>query len=155
MNKFVKISGILLAIGFTIIACNKTSSNTKKLDGGEWQITQLSVDGMEVEELPHWVIAECDPYEETCTGQWLNDEGGEAKFAWQFNDKGKVFEIANQSELLEEDEHEHGEHEAAMQCQYFSGAYQVVEQKKKAMKFESSTTLGYSGKKVVLAIEKK
>ena len=41
------------------------------------------------------------------------------------------------------------------QCQNFSGVYSVKEHKKKSMSFESNSTIGFSGKKVVIKIEKK
>ena len=57
---------------------------------------------------------------------------------------------SNQSELTGD----HAQDEVVLQCQNFSGVYDVIEHKKKSMKFESTTTLGFSGKKVVITIEK-
>lgn len=54
---------------------------------------------------------------------------------------------------LSGDNYFHAE-ELADQCVNFSGTYEVIEHKRKTMKFESSSTIGFSGKKVVITIEK-
>ncbi len=132
-------------------ACNKTKSNTNRLDGGEWTVKVLTVDGVSQDELPSWNVSECDAYEASCLSEWKNEEGGISKFIWQFREKGQKFEISNQSETSGE----HSQDEAVVQCQNFSGVYEVTEHKKKTMKFESSTTLANAGKKVVIELEKK
>ncbi|MGL4599062.1 MAG: hypothetical protein ACRCYO_16200, partial [Bacteroidia bacterium] len=77
-----------------------------------------------------------------------------ADFVWQFRDKGKTFELSNQSTA--EDAHGGG-HEAEeniAQCMEYSGVYVVKEQSKKELSLESKTTIGYAGQKVVLKLEK-
>lgn len=151
MKKIILLASVTLIVALAFTACNKTKLYANQLDGGEWYVTELSVEGINEAELPHWNIGDCDAYKESCTGEWKNDEGGNGKFAWQFREKGKKFEISNQSELTGD----HAQDEVVLQCQNFSGVYDVIEHKKKSMKFESTTTLGFSGKKVVITIEKK
>lgn len=151
-------ASIILSIAF--IACNKTKMYTNRLDGGDWKVTELSVDGTNEAELPEWTIGECDAYKEACKGDWKNDHGHKANFIWQFREKGKKFEISNQSKVedvtagLIGDMFFHAE-ELADQCVNFSGTYEVVEHKKKMMEFKSTTTIGFPGKTVVIKIEKK
>ena len=51
--------------------------------------------------------------------------------------------------------HNHADEEVAEQCYNFSGVYEVVSAKKKAMEFSSTATLGHTGSTVVIKIEKK
>lgn len=148
MKNMLFISAAVVLIG--AVSCNKTKVNSNRLDGGNWKVTELTVDGVSEAELPSWNISECDIYEQTCTGTWTNEEGGHADFAWQFRGKGKIFEIANQ----QSDFHGHADEEATMQCQNFSGVYDVVERGKKNMEFKTTAAIGYPGQSVVIRIEK-
>lgn len=147
-NIFACIFIIALAAGFA--ACNKTKKYSKRLSGETWKVTELSVDGTPEAELPTLVFEECDIYEESCMAEWKNEEGGHGEFVWQFREKGKVFEISNQSDHT----HSHADEEAQAQLSSFSGVYDVIEHKKKVMLFESTATIGYPGKRVVLKMEK-
>lgn len=149
MKKIVTVTAIaaLLIISY---ACNKTKTYSNRLDGGNWKVTELSIDGVNQSELPEWIINECDIYGESCTGEWKNDEGGHGEFVWQFREKGKTFEISNQSDHT----HSHADEEAQAQCSDFSGVYTVEESGKKKMKFTSTTTIGYPGNTAVIVIEK-
>lgn len=157
MKAIVKLATTLCAIVLIAAACNKSKTYSKRLiKAGEWNITELSVDGTNEDELPDWEIADCDIYEQSCQGEWKNDEGGHAIFVWQFRDKGDTFEISRQ----EEDDghghsHGHAEEEAIEQCYEFSGVYEVIEHKKKSMEFKSTATLGHPGQTVVIKMEKK
>jgi len=161
IEKTSKLVALVLAVAFLFTACNKTKKIANRLDDGEWKITELSVDGTNENELPTWKIVDCDGYKKSCTGEWKNDEGGNANFVWQFREKGKVFEISNQSDLHGDhagEEHageEHAQEEAVLQCQNFSGIYEVLEHKRKTMKFKSTKTVGFSEKTVLITIEKK
>ena len=84
MIKYSKIIIAVFSIAVLVASCNKTKSTSKRLmKAGEWNVTELSVDGVNQEELPHWVIGDCDIYEESCIGSWQNDEGGATDFVWQ------------------------------------------------------------------------
>jgi hypothetical protein len=141
---------LFVAAASIAVACNKTKTYSNRLDGGVWKVTELSVDGVNQSELPDWNINECDIYGESCTGEWQNAEGGHGEFVWQFRDKGKTFEISNQSDHT----HSHADEEAQAQCSDFSGVYTVEESGKKKMKFSSTVTIGYPGSTAVITIEK-
>ena len=150
---------LLIASMAFLGACNKTKTNSNRLiKGGEWTVTELSVNGTNEAELPEWEIEDCEIYDASCEGEWKNEEGGHAEFIWQFRAKGDNFEISHQAEA-EEDGHAHGDdhaaEEAAAQCYAFSGVYDVVTRKKKEMEFTSTTTVGHPGATVVIKIEKK
>lgn len=145
-----KLITITTSIVLAISACSKTKVSTNKIGGEEWHVTELSVDGVNEDELPHLMFNDCNAYEESCTGQWKNHEGGKSNFAWQFRNKGKTFEISNQSELTGD----HAQDEAVLQCQNFSGVYEVIERKKESMELKSKTTLAYSNQTVVIKLEK-
>jgi len=158
MKKIIILMGAIAA-PLIYASCNKTKINTNRLDGGEWKITELSVDGVNEAEFPHWNISECDAYDETCMGEWINHHGNIVKFAWQFRDKGKTFEISNQSTFEEATAgltgHDYLEAEENLeQCQNFSGVYGVVKRKKTSMEFKTSSSIGFPGKLVVIKIEK-
>jgi hypothetical protein len=144
----------LVSIGI-LTACNKTKQSSSRLmKGGRWEVTELTVDGTAQTVLPDLIIEDCDIYDETCYGEWEGG-GGHAYFAWQFRDKGKVFELSRQN-MPEDDGHSHGAAGLAMeqQCYDFSGVYQVEESSSTAFTFTSSSTAGFSGKKVVMKLAK-
>jgi hypothetical protein len=150
--KLVTLS-ITLLIGMS--ACNKAKTISKKfIKTGEWTITELSVDGVNEDELPTWEINDCDIYAESCSGEWRNEEGGHTKFIWQFREKANTFEISHQKHE-EEHDNDHASEEVAEQAFNFSGVYEVIERKKDAMEFTSKNTVGYSGQKVIIKIQKK
>ena len=152
--KTLKIISLSMAILIGFASCNKTKVNSKRLiKAGEWKVTELSVDGSNEAELPSWEIEDCDIYEQSCMGEWMNDEGGHAEFVWQFREKGKTFEISYQAD--EDHAHDHAAQEAAAQAYAFSGVYEVVGRKTKEMQFHTTSALGHAGKAVVIKIEKK
>jgi hypothetical protein len=149
MKLIITSLSLVLLVG-TLNSCNKTKTNANRIEDGEWDVTELSVDGVNEDELPHLHFSDCDAYSSACTGEWENHEGGKGNFAWQFNDKGETFAISNQSEVTGE----HATDEAILQCQNFSGNYKVVECTKKTMAFETTSALAYVGKTVILKMEK-
>lgn len=150
MKLIITSLSLVLLVG-TLNSCNKTKTNANRIEDGEWDVTELSVDGVNQDELPHLHFSVCDAYSSPCTGEWENHEGGKGNFAWQFNDKGETFAISNQSEVTGE----HATDEAILQCQNFSGNYSVVLNDKKMMEFKTTTALGFEGKTVILKMEKK
>lgn len=150
MKKIIMLSRLALVAALVIMSCNKTKISAKRLDGGEWHVKELSVDGVNEAELPEWNIGECDGYKESCLGDWVNHEGGKSKFVWQFREKAEKFEISNQSELSGD----HATDEAVLQCQSFSGTYDVISRKKKEMEFKTTSAIGFTGKTVIIKIEK-
>jgi len=158
MRSSLTIALHISTMAFLGTACNKTKTNSNRLmKAGEWTITELSVDGTNEAELPEWEIEDCDIYDESCHGEWKNEEGGHSEFVWQFRNSGDDFEISRQAEEEEGHSHEedHAAEEAAAQCFAFSGIYEVVTRKKDEMEFTSTTTEGYPGSTVVIKISKK
>jgi hypothetical protein len=153
MKNYLKVTVVLIAV--IVSACNKTKSTSNKLiKAGEWQVTELSVDGVNEAELPTWEIEDCSIYEKSCFAEWKNEEGGHAEFVWQFREKANIFEISHQAEDGHGHEGDHAAEEAAEQAYNFSGEYEVVEKSKKVMEFTSSNTAGYVGAVVKIVIEK-
>ncbi|MFT5822881.1 MAG: hypothetical protein ACI8ZM_004138 [Crocinitomix sp.] len=158
MKKYLK--GITaIAILFSVVACNKTKTTSNRfMDGGEWNVTELSVGGVNEEELPTWEVEECDLYNESCFAEWKNEEGGHAEFVWQFREKANTFEISHQAKEEEhegEEEHAHADEEVAEQAYNFSGVYSVSEKSKTAMEFTTTSAAGFAGSSVKIKIEKK
>jgi hypothetical protein len=122
------------------------------MKAGEWTVTELSVGGVNQEELPHWVISDCDIYEELCVGSWRNDEGGATDFSWQVTNEGGSFIISRQGP---DEGLEHADEEMATQCFEFSGTYDIAENNKTMMKFTSTTLDAFSGQSAIITIEKK
>lgn len=153
MKKYSKLLIAVFAIALLFASCNKTKSTSKRfIKAGEWNLTELSVDGVNQEELPHWIIGDCDIYAESCVGSWKNDEGGATDFVWQVTNNGDSFVISRQgpNEGLE-----HADEEMATQCFEFSGTYDIIENGKTSMKLMSTTTEGFSGQSAVIMLEKK
>lgn len=146
------LTAIILIAG----ACNKVKRSTHKLEG-TWKAEVFTINGAAETELPSFSFDDCDAYDEVCEGELFNDEDGHADFAWQFREKGKVFEYSNQASM---DGHSHAagtahaEEEAVMLSQELSGIYEVIEQDKKHFKIKSSSTLGYNGQEVVIELHK-
>lgn len=152
MKKYSKLILAVLSIALLTASCNKTKSTSKRfMKAGEWTVTELSVDGVSQEELPHWVIGDCDIYNESCIGSWQNDEGGATDFIWQVTDKGDSFIISRQGP---DEGLEHADEEMATQCFEFSGTYDIVENEKTMMKFTSTATEAFSGQSAIITIEK-
>ena len=153
MKKYSKIIIAVFSIAVLVTSCNKTKSTSKRfMKAGEWNVTELSVDGVNQEELPHWVIDDCDIYEESCIGSWQNDEGGATDFVWQVTNEGGSFIISRQGP---DEGLEHADEEMATQCFEFSGTYDIAENKKTMMKFTSTTLDAFSGQSAIITIEKK
>jgi hypothetical protein len=151
-NIFPIVAILFLAVFMN--SCDKTQvASNCLMDAGEWKVTLMTVDGTSEDELPVLEIMDCEIYEDICEGEWKNDEGGHAKFAWQFREKGKVFEISRQEGDHTHDS-DHAEEEAIAQCYAFSGVYEVKERKKDLMEFESKVTVGFSGQTAIVRIER-
>jgi hypothetical protein len=108
------------------------------------------VDGVNQPQLPVIKFSECEIYKESCKGLWYLGETGHGGIIWQIRDKGKTLEISNQADHT----HSIEDVKAAEQCIAFSGVYKIIKSKRKSMECETSTAYGYSGKKVVLKMER-
>ncbi len=154
MKKISLISTLAVTILLVIASCNKTQQASERLAGNTWKVTTLTVDGVAEEHLPVLTFEDCDIYGGTsCKGDWTYDSN-HAHYIWQFREKAKKFELSNQSDL--EDAHSGG-HEAEeniIQCQNFSGVYDVEVRKKDKMEFKTTSAIGFPGQTVILKLEK-
>lgn len=144
---------VILSIGIVLLvfaaSCNKTKMNSKTLQGSTWNFTSLTINGVADTNLAELEFAEGNIYKEVLLGKWHNAGhshgagAAEVSFAWQFRDKGKTLEISNQSEG-----------DDAIQCSQLSGVYNVVSSSKTEYELSSSSTVGYSGKTVIIKMNK-
>jgi len=149
MKKIVYVA--IFALAIFNYGCNKTKSVSNRLDEQKWNVTELSVDGVNQPQLPVIKFSDCEIYKESCKGLWYLGEEGHGGIVWQVRDKGKTLEISNQAD------HSHSiqDVKAAEQCIAFSGVYKIIKSKRKSMECETSNAFGFAGKKVVLKMERK
>ncbi len=153
MKNYSKLIIAVFAIAVVFTSCNKTKTTSNRfMKAGEWNVTELSVDGVNQEELPHWIIGDCDIYAESCIGSWENHEGGATDFVWQVTDNGDSFVISRQGPV---EGLEHADEEMATQCFAFSGKYDIIESGKNSMKLMSTATEAFTGQSAVIVLEKK
>jgi hypothetical protein len=154
MKNYKFIGVLALTMLLVVASCNKTKQTSERLAGNTWKVTTLTVDGVAEEHLPVLTFEDCDIYGgASCKGDWTYDSY-HAHYIWQFREKAKKFELSNQSDL--EDAHGGG-HEAEeniIQCQNFSGVYDVEVRKKDKMEFKTTNAVGFPGQTVVMKLEK-
>jgi len=147
-----KLALLFLATAFLFTACDKNKRASKRLmKPGNWEVVELSVEGQNVTPLPFWEINDCEIYETLCTAVWNLGEK-DSQFYWQFNDKAERFTISRVVDP--EDCEDFYTEEVEQQTFKFSGDYKVLESKRKSKTFESYSTLGYDGEKVVIRLER-
>jgi hypothetical protein len=141
---------IFIAVLGIFAACNKTKQGSNRLMGHHWDVEEFTIDGVANNELYELDFEDCSIYKETCEGHLMTREGGEAHFAWQIRDKGKIFELSDQSD------HSHGEKDkrAIFLSASISGVYQIDKQTRKEFEISSTETAQYKGKKVVIKMHK-
>jgi len=149
MRSFVILSSIVLFL----FACNKEKRYSHKLMKGEtWEVRNITVDGNSLATYGQWkVTSDVDIYDSVPRVQWLVDNQ-DALFEWQFQKKGKVFQL-NYIQLCEE-----CDGTALDDLDYMTydltGSYDVERHGRKKMWFTSTTTLAYPGKLVRISIER-
>jgi hypothetical protein len=143
MKKYILYT--LLIIFTAITGCSKDKKMSKRLGGESWQITAMTIDGSAQTELPVFNFQNCDIYKESCRGTMSLglSQGDEPEFIWQLRDKGKAFEISNQSQG-----------EAAVLLWQVSGTYKVVSLTKTEFDISSTVTEGYPGVLVHMVMKK-
>jgi hypothetical protein len=133
-----------------ITSCNKTKQHSKWLTGETWQVNTVTIDGQPFDLLPALSFDDCDIYDEICFGNLSIENKGAARFAWQIREKGKIFELSDQTQNKDE-----SNEEAVSFSSSFSGVFNVSEVDKKNMALESQNCKRYPGKKVVIKLTKK
>ncbi|WP_159038362.1 hypothetical protein [Brumimicrobium mesophilum] len=136
-----------------VSSCNKEKRFSKKLmKGDNWTITNLTVDDESYGYYGNWLVEQdVNIYDSIPKIQWTSN-GENATFQWQFQDKGKTFEIVYKDPTCvncttpPED--------LDFQCYFLSGKYEVIKHKKDLMEFNSLNTIGFKGKEVKIKIER-
>jgi hypothetical protein len=144
----------LFLIILLLLSCNKEPRFSKKLMKGEtWKISGLTVDDEYYGYYGNWLVTQdVNIYDSVPSIEWSGN-GQTAMFQWQFQDKGKTFEISYKDPTCvncstpPED--------LDLQCYYLSGKYEVEVHKKDKMRFLSNNTIGFPGQKVVISIDRK
>ncbi len=147
----------ILALGLIIIslmACNKEKNYSKKLIKGEvWNVKNITVNDSSLNVFGQWsVIQDVDIYDNVPQVLWLEGDGN-TYFNWQFQNKGENFQLSYVHKCFECDSSSLSAIDYV--CYDLTGNYTVEEHKRKQMKFTSNQTIKYSGKTVVIDIEKK
>ena len=140
---------ILLAL----TACNKEKRFSSKLMKGQtWNVTAITVGDEALAPKGQWLITtDVDIYDSVPSVKWIDGEE-DAIFEWQFQDKGKVFEL---SYVQQKDEVDGNLLDTLDYFTYYlTGEYTVDVHKKDQMVFVSNTTLQYEGKKVKIEIQR-
>ncbi|MDD2983312.1 MAG: hypothetical protein PHQ74_07985 [Crocinitomicaceae bacterium] len=122
------------------------------MKGEVWVVTGIQADGNSLDLYGTWhILKDKDIYYSVQQALWKN-ENEEAVFEWQFQSKGKKFQL-NYVKSCEEcegatlDELDYSVYD-------LTGNYEVEKHAAKKMKFISSSTIGYPGKEVVISISR-
>jgi hypothetical protein len=123
------------------------------MKGETWTVQSITINDTLSEISGEWEITQgVNIYDSVPQAYWKQN-AYDAIFQWQFHEKAKKFYI-NYQVLCEE-----CEPNTLDTLDYFanalSGEYDVLQRKRKSMEFESSTTLGFSGKTVRIELTKK
>lgn len=144
---------IFLILGLSIVSCNKEKTRSNRLIKGDvWNVEEVKVNGNDLQIFGEWIIAGDDIYNKVSSAKWQY-EGQESVFQWQFQSKGKRFQL-NYVQLCEE-----CEGEQLSDLDYFtydiSGSYDVVKCSRKSMEFKSFETIGHYNKEISIKIVRK
>jgi len=145
---------ILLTIAMLITAtsCNKEKPFSKKLMKGEkWNVKNITVNGTSINTNGIWhITTDVDIYDSVPSVKWIYDNQ-DAIFEWQFQDKGKTFQL---NYVQQKDEVEGDKLDSLDYITYrLTGKYSATEHKRKSMIFASDSTIGYPNKTVEIFIE--
>lgn len=152
-----KVRSLFLILPVLIFfSCNKIERYSKRLlKGDEWNVREVSIDGVNQQLFGTWYIEGDDIYNAVSTAKWKHSKYTEpdALFEWQFLENGKFFQL-NYKQLCEE-----CSGDSLDDLDYFahsiSGKYTVKKCSRKKMEFRSTETFDYSGKTVKIIITRK
>ena len=158
--KALKIAMIAGCLAFVLVSCNKTVKISNRLAESTWVVTELTVNDVTEAILPIFDFEECDVYEESCEGKWMDADGEHVEFYWQVRSSKDEFEISYKAEEEEheEEEHEHdhgGTQALALQCAALSGVYTIEEESKTEMVLTTTSASGHAGETVRMKMVKR
>jgi len=143
----------LMLLFFGVISCNKEKRYSTRLMRGDWEVKEVSIAGTNQQLYGEWYVTEdVNIYDSVPGVEWVANSC-DAQFEWQFQNKGKKFQM-NYRQLCSEcdgtdlDTLDHIVHD-------LSGTYDVVKHGRNRMIIESTQTLGHSGEKVSIEIQRK
>lgn len=131
--------GIVLLNSCTKVEKIGPNNFTKKTN---WQVTELSIGGTQMEVLPEWEI------NTTTSSVWCHQGGTCANFYWVFSQNNNYFEF-----YLDQDDPDNKINAAYKQCDNLAGKYLVLTSKKDLFEFETNETNGYIGPRVYIRVE--
>jgi hypothetical protein len=152
-----------LAFLFLLFSCDKDKRYSNKFEKEKvWKVSKVSIDNNVMPYKGNWIVSTetrnllTDIYAQIPSLKWEISETNESILQWQFNEKGTKLHLSYLNDSIESN-NLNGQSLDSMD--YFaysvSGTFDVLERSRKTMKFESSTTKGFNGKKVEIVIEKK
>lgn len=148
--KLIKLNLLVVTVALFLFSCNKTKVRSNRLTGETWTTESITIEGKAFDPLPTFTFDKCAIYDEICFGTLRTSDESVANFAWQIREKGTIFELSDQTENTN-----HSNEEAVDFCASFSGIYTINEGTKNNMLLESTSTVRYAGKKVILTLKKK
>lgn len=145
---------ITLSMLFLLFACNKDKFYSKRLMKGDtWTVQSIKINDTLSDISGAWEITQgVNIYDSVPQANWKQNSY-DATFQWQFHEKAKKFYI-NYQVLCEECEPNTLD-TLDYFCNALSGQYDVLQRSRKTMQFESTTTHGFNGKKVVIELNRK
>ena len=151
MKKYVfAFSLVLLGIS----ACNKDKFYSKRLMKGEtWTVQSITINDTLSDISGAWEITQGVNIYDSVPQAFWKQSPNDAIFQWQFHEKAKKFYI-NYQVLCQECEPNTLDTLDNF-ANALSGQYDVLQRTRKNMEFESTTTRGFSGKKVEIVLSRK
>jgi hypothetical protein len=144
---------LISILALTITSCNKEKRYSNKLIKGEqWTVKDITVAESSLNTFGTWkVMQDVNIYDTVPQVLWIDGEENSI-FEWQFQNKGKVFQL-NYMQLCEECD---GEDLSTLDHLTYdlTGTYNVERHGRKKMEFSSDKTIKYSGETVSILIEK-
>jgi hypothetical protein len=122
------------------------------MKGDTWTLQSVSINDTVSIIKGYWKITQdVNIFDSVPQALWMNNTN-DAVFQWQFHEKAKKFYI---NYMVQCEECEPNTLDTLDYLTYsLSGTYDVLQRTSKTMKFESSTTQGFAGKKVQIEINR-
>ena len=138
----------------SLLACSKEKRFSNRLMRGEqWFVKSVTVAGNTSLFSGSWYItSKVNIYDTIPSASWLN-QGLDASFMWQFQEKGKQFELQYTPECLECSNNELDTLDKFVNS--ISGKYSVEKHGQKKMSFTSNSTKNWNGLEVKISLERK
>lgn len=147
---------IIVAIAIltlTVTSCNKEKRYSNKLIKGEkWEVKDITVAGNSLNTFGVWNVTQDVVIYDTIPQVLWTADTLDAVFEWQFQNKGKTFQL-NYVQLCDEC---FGDELSMLDYLTYdlTGTYDVERHSRKKMEFISNQTIKYNGQEVHILIER-